>query len=116
MPSLEIRTLETLEFEFHTKPGIERTQIARIGVSVHSRRTDSGRLAEVGIRNADRALRVLIHAQQGLAVGEVEQVSTQAEPRPFRDPDGIVHVVVDLTAGRRSSRCPRCGHRRGASA
>src|SRR3981189_1541601 len=90
-----LRTLEALEFEFHAKPRVERARVSRSGVAVDRRRANSGRLAKVGIRNADRALGILIHTEQRLAVGKVEQVSPQAELRPFRDPDGIVHVVVD---------------------
>ena len=95
MPSL-VKNSRILEFEFHTKPGVERTQVARIGVSVHSRRTIADWFEEVGVRNADGALCVLVHAQQRFVVGDVEQVSSKPQPAPFCNPDGIVDVVVDL--------------------
>src|SRR5215813_1656523 len=92
-----VRTPEDLEFELQTKPGVERAFVRRIGVSVYSRRAAAAGLAKIGIGNGERALRKLIHAQQRLAVGEVEQVSSQADACPFRNPDWIIHVVVDAT-------------------
>jgi len=102
MPSLS-RTLAILEFEFHAKPGIERTQVARIGVSVHGGRTNSARLAKVSVPDTEPALLELIHPQLRALVCNVEQISDQAQMCPFRNADGIVEVPIDAAKVRRAA-------------
>ena len=100
MPSLR-RTLENLEFEFHAKAGIERTLVARVRVPVDSGRTGSGWLLEISIADAEPGLSELIDSQLRALVADVEQVSDQAEPLPFRNPDRVVDVTVDAAPVRR---------------
>src|SRR6516165_2293684 len=106
-PSLPLERIlfsfSALEFELHAQPGIERTQIPGVGVAVHGGGSVTRWLQEVSVRNSDGALRKLIEAQLGLVVGDVEQVSTNAQTRSFGNPDRIVHVVVDTAEVRRTA-------------
>src|SRR5882672_4006010 len=89
------RTLASLEFEFHAKPGIERTLVAGVGVSVDCGRASSDRLEEVGISGSDSALLVLVKTEERALVAHIEEIRNQAESLPFRDAHGVVDMTID---------------------
>src|SRR5882724_7540601 len=86
-----------LELEFDSEASVERTLVARVGVTRDARGSDSIRLAEINVQSTHGALLVLIHTEQRALIGEVEQVSRQPDLGPFRKPDRIVRVEVDRT-------------------
>src|SRR5947209_20455393 len=88
-PSL-LEQNQVLEFELDSEASVEGPLVTGIGVSGCCRRPDTERLAEISIRYADGALRVLVYVQQCALIGEVEQICRQADLSPLGQADRVV--------------------------
>src|SRR3954451_21018546 len=88
----------SLELVANHEPGIERTLESRLDLD-----TISIGLQEVRVRNANRALGSLVHAQQALVVGDIEQISSEPHARAFGHADRVIGMQIHRPEGLRVS-------------